>query len=206
MPNTRDLMTMAPVIPVVVIEDAEKAVPMAEAFVRGGLPVVEVTLRTAAGLDAIRRIAASVPGAVVGAGSVLRPEQVTAVKEAGGQFIVSPGTTETMVGAVKDSGLSYLPGIASASEVMRLLELGCDCQKFFPASLNGGPAKLKAIGAPIPDVTFCPTGGVSLDNAQDYLSLSNVACVGGSWVAPKDAIASGDWDRVEALAKEASKL
>lgn len=206
MTSTKDLMLMAPVIPVVVLDDVAHAVPLAEALVRGGLPVVEITLRTPAGLGAIKAIVESVPGAVVGAGSVLTQDQVLDVKEAGGHFLVSPGCTVDLAAVVKASDLSYLPGAATPSEVMRLRELGFECQKFFPAGVAGGPKMLGAIAGPIADVTFCPTGGVSLDNATDYLSLKNVACVGGSWVAPRDMIMAEDWDGIEALAREASQL
>ncbi|MFO7805037.1 MAG: bifunctional 4-hydroxy-2-oxoglutarate aldolase/2-dehydro-3-deoxy-phosphogluconate aldolase [Paracoccaceae bacterium] len=200
------LCRRAPVIPVLVIDDAGQAEGLAQALVKGGLPALEVTLRTPAALDAIREMA-KVAGGVVGAGTLLTPRDVENAKAAGAQFGVAPGATDRLLDACEANDLPLLPGAATASEAMRLLERGYTVQKFFPAEANGGSAALKAIGAPIPQVRFCPTGGVSLSNAPDYLKLSNTLCVGGSWVAPSDAVASGDWDRIEALAAEAvSKL
>ncbi len=200
------LCRRAPVIPVLVIDDAGQAEGLAQALVKGGLPALEVTLRTPAALDAIREMA-KVAGGVVGAGTLLTPKDVENAKAAGAQFGVAPGATDRLLDACEANDLPLLPGAATASEAMRLLERGYTVQKFFPAEANGGAAALKAIGAPIPQVRFCPTGGVSLTNAPDYLKLSNTLCVGGSWVAPKDAVASGDWDQIEALAAEAvSKL
>lgn len=196
---------LAPVMPVLVVEDAKLARPLAEALVAGGLPALEVTLRTPAALDVIREMA-GVPGGRVGAGTLLTPDDVTAAKEAGATFGVSPGATDALLDAALDADLPMLPGTATATEVMRLLERGLTVAKFFPAEASGGAAALKAIGAPIPQVSFCPTGGVSPDNATDYLALSNVLCVGGSWVAPKDAVSAGDWGRVTALAREAAGL
>ncbi len=203
--KNRALCLMAPVVPVLVLDDAAQAAGLARALVAGGLPALEVTLRTPAALDAIREMAA-VPGGVVGAGTLLTPADVENAKAAGAQFGVSPGATDALLDACEANDLPLLPGAATASEAMRLLERGYTVQKFFPAEANGGAPALKAIGAPIPQVSFCPTGGVSLKNANDYLSLSNTLCVGGSWVAPKDAIASGDWDRITALATEAAAL
>ncbi|MFN2307585.1 MAG: bifunctional 4-hydroxy-2-oxoglutarate aldolase/2-dehydro-3-deoxy-phosphogluconate aldolase [Paracoccaceae bacterium] len=196
------LCRRAPVIPVLVIDDAGQAEGLAQALVKGGLPALEVTLRTPAALDAIREMA-KVAGGVVGAGTLLTPRDVENAKAAGAQFGVAPGATDRLLDACEANDLPLLPGAATASEAMRLLERGYTVQKFFPAEANGGAAALKAIGAPIPQVRFCPTGGVSLSNAPDYLKLSNTLCVGGSWVAPSDAVASGDWDRIEALAAEA---
>ncbi|PRY80406.1 2-dehydro-3-deoxyphosphogluconate aldolase/(4S)-4-hydroxy-2-oxoglutarate aldolase [Yoonia maritima] len=196
---------LAPVVPVLVIDDASTAADLARALVAGGLPALEVTLRTPAALDAIREMA-SVPGGVVGAGTLLTPKDVEAAKEAGATFGVSPGATDRLLDACEANDLPLLPGIATASEAMRLLERGYSVQKFFPAEANGGAPALKAIGAPIPQVKFCPTGGVSLKNANDYLSLSNTLCVGGSWVAPKDMVQAGDWAGITALAHEASQL
>ena len=206
MSKAREIITMTPVISVVVLEHAAQAVPLAEALVRGGLPIIEVTLRTAAGLESIKQIAANVSNAIVGAGSVLTKAQAEAVKASGGQFIVSPGCTNNLAAAVEDTGLAFLPGAATASEVMRLRELGFMEQKFFPAALAGGPGMLKAISGPIADVMFCPTGGISINNAGEYLSLTNVACVGGSWVTPRHAIIQGEWDKIEALASHAARL
>ncbi len=196
---------LAPVVPVLVLKDASKAKGLATALVAGGLPALEVTLRTDAALDAIREMA-SVEGGVVGAGTLLTPRDVEKAKEAGAQFGVSPGATDILLEACEANELPLLPGAATSSEAMRLLERGYNVQKFFPAEANGGAKALKAIGAPIPQVSFCPTGGVSLKNANEYLSLSNTLCVGGSWVAPQDMIANEDWAGIEALAAEAAAL
>ncbi|MEN8896672.1 MAG: bifunctional 4-hydroxy-2-oxoglutarate aldolase/2-dehydro-3-deoxy-phosphogluconate aldolase [Yoonia sp.] len=203
--KSRELCMMAPVIPVIVVDDVAHAVPLATALVAGGLPVLEVTLRTEAALDVIREMA-GVKGGIVGAGTLLTPKDVENAKAAGALFGVSPGATDLILDACEANELPLLPGVATASEAMRLLERGYTVQKFFPAEANGGAPALKAIGAPIPQVSFCPTGGVSLKNVNDYLSLSNTLCVGGSWVAPKDKMIAGDWDGITALAAEASKL
>lgn len=196
---------MAPVIPVLVVDDAAQAVPLAQALVDGGLPVLEVTLRTPAALDVIREMA-SVDGGVVGAGTLLTAADVRAAREAGALFGVSPGATPSLLEACEAEDLPVLAGAATATEAMSLLERGYRVQKFFPAEAAGGASALKAIGAPLPQVTFCPTGGIDLKKAPDYLSLSNVACVGGSWVAPKDLVAAGEWDAITALAGEAAGL
>jgi 2-dehydro-3-deoxyphosphogluconate aldolase/(4S)-4-hydroxy-2-oxoglutarate aldolase len=190
---------------VLVIDDLAHARALAAALVAGGLPALEVTLRTACALDAIR-IMAEVPGGVVGAGTLLTPADVKAAKAAGAAFGVSPGATERLIAACEDEGLPLLPGAATASEVMWLLEKGFSVQKFFPAEQAGGAAYLKSIGGPLPQVSFCPTGGINLKNARDYLGLANILCVGGSWVAPKDAMARGDWAAITALAAEAAAL
>lgn len=203
--RTEAVCRAAPVIPVLVIDDAGTAGALAQALVAGGLPALEVTLRTPAALDAIRAMA-DVPGGIVGAGTLLTPEDVKAAKAAGATFGVSPGATDALLAACEDEDLPLLPGAATATEAMHLLERGYRVQKFFPAEANGGAKALKAIGAPIPQVSFCPTGGVSLANAPDYLSLSNSLCVGGSWVAPKDKVEAGDWTGIEALAREAAAL
>ncbi len=203
--RTREICALAPIVPVLVVDDASQARPLAEALVAGGLPALEVTLRTPAALDAIREMA-QVPGGVVGAGTLVTPEDVRAAKEAGAQFGVSPGATDALIAAYEAEGLPLLPGAATASEAMRLLEQGYDMLKFFPAEASGGAPALKAIGAPLPQISFCPTGGVSPQNATDYLSLSNVVCAGGSWVAPKQMVTDGDWAGIEALAREAAKL
>lgn len=203
--ESEKLCRMAPVIPVLVIEDPAKARPLAEALVRGGLPVLEVTLRTPAALEVIREMS-QVEGGVVGAGTLLTPEDVTNARTSGARFGVSPGATDRLLQACEDEGLPLLPGAATASEAMALLERGYRVQKFFPAEANGGVPALKAIGAPIPQVKFCPTGGVSLKNAETYLGLSNTLCVGGSWVAPKDAVDREDWAEIERLASEAAAL
>ena len=188
-----------------VIDDAATAADLARALVAGGLPALEVTLRTPAALDAIREMAA-VPGGVVGAGTLLTPKDVEGAKAAGATFGVSPGATDKLLDACEANELPLLPGAATATEAMRLLERGYTVQKFFPAEASGGAPALKAIGAPIPQIKFCPTGGVTLKNAPDYLGLSNTLCVGGSWVAPKDKVATGDWTGITALAKEAAGL
>ncbi|NOD77059.1 MULTISPECIES: bifunctional 4-hydroxy-2-oxoglutarate aldolase/2-dehydro-3-deoxy-phosphogluconate aldolase [unclassified Ruegeria] len=203
--RTREICALAPIVPVLVVDDAAHARPLAEALVAGGLPALEVTLRTPAALDAIRAMA-EVPGGVVGAGTLVTPEDVRAAKEAGAQFGVSPGATDALIAACEAEGLPLLPGAATATEAMELLGKGYDMLKFFPAEASGGAPALKAIGAPLPQISFCPTGGVSPSNARDYLTLSNVVCAGGSWVAPKDLVKAGDWAGIEALASEASKL
>jgi len=196
---------LAPVVPVLVIDDLAQAHALATALVAGGLPALEVTLRTAVALDAIR-VMAQVPGGHVGAGTLLTPADVKAAKAAGATFGVSPGATERILDACAEYDLPLLPGAATASEIMRLLEQGYTVQKFFPAEQSGGAAFLKSIGSPIPQVKFCPTGGISLKNARDYLALPNIMCVGGSWVAPKEAMARGDWAEVTRLAAEAAAL
>ena len=199
------LCNRAPVIPVLVLDDVATARPLAEALVAGGLPVLEVTLRTPVALDVISEMA-KVEGGVVGAGTLLTPQDVKNAVDAGATFGVSPGTTDTLLEACEAADLPLLPGAATSSEVMRLLERGYRVQKFFPAEANGGAPALKAIGAPLPQVKFCPTGGVSPKNAPIYLGLSNTLCVGGSWVAPKDLIAAKDWSAIKALAAEAAAL
>ncbi|PRH76063.1 keto-deoxy-phosphogluconate aldolase [Streptomyces solincola] len=200
------VLDMSPVIPVVVVEDAADAVPLARALVAGGLPAIEVTLRTPAALDAIRAIAAEVPEAVVGAGTVISPEHVVAAVAAGARFLVSPGWTEGLLEAMRASGLPYLPGVSTVSEVLALLERGVGEMKFFPAEAAGGAAYLKSLGGPLPQARFCPTGGIGPAAAPGYLALPNVGCVGGTWMLPADALAAKDWGRVERLAREASAL
>ena len=200
-----EICGLAPVVPVLVIDDLAHAAPLARALVAGGLPALEVTLRTSAALDAIRAMA-EIPGGVVGAGTLLTPADVKAAKAAGAKFGVSPGVTEALLDACAEYGLPLLPGAATATEIMALLEKGYTVQKFFPAEPAGGAAYLKSIGGPIPQVSFCPTGGISLKNARDYLALPNILCVGGSWVAPKDAMARGDWAAITTLAAEALRL
>jgi 2-dehydro-3-deoxyphosphogluconate aldolase / (4S)-4-hydroxy-2-oxoglutarate aldolase len=203
--RTRDICGLAPIIPVLVIKDAAQARPLAEALVAGGLPALEVTLRTPAALDAIRAMA-DVTGGHVGAGTLVTPEDVRAAKQAGATFGVSPGATEELLAACAAEDLPLLPGAATVSEAMALLARGYDMLKFFPAEASGGVAALKAIGAPLPQVTFCPTGGISTENAADYLALPNVLCAGGSWVAPATLVAQGKWDEIETLARAAAKL
>ncbi|ACZ86310.1 bifunctional 4-hydroxy-2-oxoglutarate aldolase/2-dehydro-3-deoxy-phosphogluconate aldolase [Streptosporangium roseum] len=200
------LLDIAPVVPVVVIDDLETAVPLARALVAGGLPVIEVTLRTADALKAIERIAAEVPEAVIGAGTIRTPADVAASVAAGSRFLVSPGSTPKLVDAMEASGVPFLPGVATASEVLALAERGLTEMKFFPAEAAGGLPYLKALGGPLPDVRFCPTGGIRLASAPDYLALPNVGCVGGTWLTPADALATGDYARIEKLAAEAAAL
>lgn len=196
---------MAPVIPVLAVENVADARPLAEALVAGGLPVLEVTLRTEAALDVISEMA-QVPGAVVGAGTVLNPNDIEAVAKRGAKFAVSPGVTPQLLDAMKEDIVAMLPGGATGSEMMTLLDHGYDMQKFFPANVAGGPSAIKSFGGPLPQITFCPTGGVSPSNANDYLSLSNVVCVGGSWITPKDAMTAKDWGKIKELATEAARL
>ena len=203
--RTRDLCGLAPVIPVLVVEEAAKARPLAEALVAGGLPMLEVTLRTPAALEAIEAMA-KVPGGHVGAGTLISAEDVRAAKAAGATFGVSPGATDALLEACEAEGLPLLAGAATASEAMRLLARGYDMLKFFPAEASGGAAALKALGGPLPQLSFCPTGGVSPGNAGDYLKLGTVPCVGGSWIAPADLVAAGDWGAIEAKAREAATL
>ncbi|MEU4347443.1 bifunctional 4-hydroxy-2-oxoglutarate aldolase/2-dehydro-3-deoxy-phosphogluconate aldolase [Streptomyces sp. NPDC023838] len=200
------VLDLAPVVPVVVLDDAADAVPLARALVAGGLPAIEVTLRTPAALDAIRAVAAEVPGAVVGAGTVVTAAGVADAVSAGARFLVSPGWTGGLLDAMAASGVPYLPGVATASEVVALLERGIREMKFFPAEAAGGTAYLKSLAGPLPGARFCPTGGISPASAPDYLALPNVGCVGGTWMLPPDALAARDWGRVEALAREAAGL
>jgi 2-dehydro-3-deoxyphosphogluconate aldolase/(4S)-4-hydroxy-2-oxoglutarate aldolase len=198
------ILRLAPVIPVVIIEDIAQAVPLARALVAGGLPVIEITLRTAAGMEAIRAIAAEVPEAVVGVGTVLTPGQLTDSAKAGAKFFVSPGVTPKLLDAA--DGLALLPGIATASEAMNLIERGFEFAKFFPAEPAGGAAFLSSIASPLPQLKFCPTGGITLESAPRYLKLPNVMCVGGSWMVGRAAVAAGDWAGIEAAARLAARL
>ncbi len=201
----REICGLAPVIPVIVVDDAAHARPLAEALVSGGLPVLEVTLRTPAALDAIRAMA-EVKGGVVGAGTLIRPEDVRAAKAAGARFGVSPGVTDELLAACEAEGLPLLAGTATVSEAMRMLARGYDVAKFFPAEANGGAPALKAFGGPLPQMSYCPTGGVTPQNAPDYLRLPNVLCVGGSWVAGPAMMKAGQWAEIEDLARVASQL
>lgn len=204
MTTLAETLALAPVVPVLIIEDEGRAVPLARALVAGGLYALEVTLRTPAALACIERIAGEVEGCVVGAGTVLNRHMLDAVEKAGARFAVSPGLIEGH--KLTDSPVPLLPGIATATELMAGLALGYDHFKLFPANIVGGPAALKAFASPFAQARFCPTGGVTLANAPDYLAQPNVVCVGGSWVAPAEAVAAGDWARVEALAREAAGL
>ncbi|WP_073951879.1 bifunctional 4-hydroxy-2-oxoglutarate aldolase/2-dehydro-3-deoxy-phosphogluconate aldolase [Streptomyces kebangsaanensis] len=200
------VLDLAPVVPVLVVEDAADAVPLVRALVAGGLPAVEVTLRTPAALDAVRAVAGEVPEAVVGAGTVVTPAQVADSLAAGARFLVSPGWTGVLLEAMRTSGVPFLPGVSTVSEVMALLERGVREMKFFPARAAGGAAYLKALYGPLPQARFCPTGGIGPDSAPEYLALPNVGCVGGSWMVPADAVAARDWARVERLARAAAAL
>ncbi|MBA9045552.1 2-dehydro-3-deoxyphosphogluconate aldolase/(4S)-4-hydroxy-2-oxoglutarate aldolase [Streptomyces phaeogriseichromatogenes] len=200
------MLDLAAVVPVVVIAEVSDAVPVARALVGGGLRGVEVTLRTPAALEAIRAIAEEVPEAVVGAGTVITPGQVAAAVAAGARFLVSPGWTEGLLAAMRGCGVPFLPGVSTASEVVALLEHGVREMKFFPAQAAGGTAYLRSLAGPLPQARFCPTGGIGPGNAAEYLALPNVGCVGGSWMVPADALAAGDWARIEALARAAAGL
>jgi 2-dehydro-3-deoxyphosphogluconate aldolase / (4S)-4-hydroxy-2-oxoglutarate aldolase len=201
----REVCGLAPIVPVLVIRDASRARPLAEALVAGGLPALEVTLRTPAALDAIRAMSA-VAGGVVGAGTLVTAADVKAAKAAGAKFGVSPGWTPELVAACEDEGLPLLAGAVTATEAMGLFQRGYDLLKFFPAEAAGGAPVLKALGGPLPQITFCPTGGISAKNALEYLSLPNVICAGGSWVAPDALVQAGDWAAIEALARAAAHI
>jgi len=200
------LVSRTPVIPVLTIERVADAVPLARALVAGGLPVIEVTLRTKAALEAIRAIAAQVPDCIVGVGTVTRISDIEAACAAGGKYLVSPGTPPELAAALADASVPVLPGCATVSEAMALSGRGFKVLKFFPAEASGGVAWLKSVAAPLPGLKFCPTGGIDSKNIAAYLGCPNVLAVGGSWVAPKDAIASGDFARITQLAREASAL
>ncbi|GAB3077471.1 bifunctional 4-hydroxy-2-oxoglutarate aldolase/2-dehydro-3-deoxy-phosphogluconate aldolase [Pedococcus soli] len=201
-----DILDLAPVIPVVVVDSVEQAVPLARALLRGGIPVIELTLRSAAGLGAIEAVASEVEGMVVGAGTVVTPEQVRQVQDAGAQFIVTPGSPPRLLEAALASGLPLLAGAGTLTEMLTLAEAGLEAMKFFPAEASGGRPYLSAVAGPCPQLRFCPTGGITRETAADWLALPNVGCVGGSWLTPKDAVARGDWDVVERLAAEAATL
>jgi 2-dehydro-3-deoxyphosphogluconate aldolase/(4S)-4-hydroxy-2-oxoglutarate aldolase len=199
-------LELAPVVPVVVIDHVEHALPLARALVAGGTPAIEVTLRTPAALDAIRAIAENVEGACVGAGTVVTPKDLEAAQAAGARFAVSPGSTTALLDAADDSDLPLLPGAATASEAMTLLARGYRLLKCFPAEASGGVALLRSLSGPLPQLRFCPTGGITPDNAATYLALGNVICVGGSWLTPRKLQDAGDWATIEALARKATAL
>jgi 2-dehydro-3-deoxyphosphogluconate aldolase/(4S)-4-hydroxy-2-oxoglutarate aldolase len=202
----KDIMYTSPVISVMVINKLEHAVPLANALVEGGIKVLEITLRTSVALDAIKRIKAEVPNAIVGAGTIINLETLDKAIAAGSEFIVSPGVTDSLINAALKTGIPILPGIATSSEVMNLLEKGITEMKFFPAEAAGGIPMVKSIGGPLPQVTFCPTGGVNPKNAAEYLALKNVACVGGSWMAPADLVDAENWDEINRLTVEAVNI
>jgi 2-dehydro-3-deoxyphosphogluconate aldolase/(4S)-4-hydroxy-2-oxoglutarate aldolase len=201
-----DLLATTPVVPVLAIDSVGTALPLARALVAGGLPVLEITLRTPAALEIIRAIAGEIEAAVVGAGTVLTPEQYRDAVRVGARFVVSPGATPALLDVAEASSVPFLPGAGTSSEVMRLLERGYGCLKFFPAEPSGGVAYLQALVAPLPGALFCPTGGIDAARAPAYLALPNVVCIGGSWVAPRDAVAAGDWAAITRLALAAAAL
>lgn len=198
-----EILTTAPVLPVIVIHELKHAVPLAEALVAGGLKVLEITLRTPVAVPAIEQIAKAVPDAIVGVGTLTKPEQFDIVTNAGAQFAVSPGLTPALVETSKDSSLAFLPGVFTPSEAMQARDEGFNYLKLFPAKQAGGLGMLKAMASPFPDLTFCPTGGIDANSYKDYLALPNVACVGGSWVAPSSLVEAGDWSAITELAKQA---
>ncbi|NIH79375.1 bifunctional 4-hydroxy-2-oxoglutarate aldolase/2-dehydro-3-deoxy-phosphogluconate aldolase [Amycolatopsis viridis] len=206
MKTGHDVLELSAVLPVVVVDDAADAVPLAKALVAGGIRAIELTLRTPAGLAAIERVATEVPDIVVGAGTVVTPEQARQAADAGSAFLVTPGCTDRLLEAVSSTGLPFLPGVSTVSEAMRAAEHGITALKFFPAEASGGVAYLKALAGPLPGLRFCPTGGISPENAPKYLALSTVGCVGGSWLTPADAVTAGDFGRIEQLAREAAAL
>ncbi len=210
MSNTRswkiaplDVLNSGPVVPVIVIKKIEHAVPLAKALLKGGVKVLEVTLRSDVAVESIRRISQEVPEAIIGAGTVASPEDLAAVTEAGAVFAISPGMTPRLLTAANQGTIALIPGISSASELMMGMELGYSEFKFFPAEAAGGIPMLKSLGGPFPHITFCPTGGISLKNYNDYLALDNVACVGGSWIVPTDSVEKEDWQAITTLAREA---
>ena len=202
-----EIVKVAPVIPVMVVEHIEDAVPLAQALYNGGLKVLEITLRTPCALDAITAMVENLPAdAVIGAGTIITPADLEKAVKAGSTFLVSPGTTPALIEAAKASAVPLLPGVATPTEAMHLLVEGFTHQKFFPAEAAGGVPMLKSIGGPLPQITFCPTGGIDLAKAPTYLALPNVACVGGTWMAPKELMKAGRWDEIERLAREAASL
>jgi 2-dehydro-3-deoxyphosphogluconate aldolase/(4S)-4-hydroxy-2-oxoglutarate aldolase len=206
MADASGVLRVSPVIPVVTIDDPRDAVPLARALVAGGVKIIELTLRTHSALTSLKLIAQEVPDILVGAGTILTPGQADAAVQSGAKFLVSPGITPALLASMLSLDVPVLPGVATVGEVMAVLEAGLDAMKFFPAGPAGGPSYLAAIGAPIPHVQLCPTGGISLATAPDYLKLPNVACVGGSWLTPADAVAAKDWDRITSLAGGAAAL
>ena len=200
----KDIMNASPVIPVMVINNLEHAVPLAHALVEGGLKVLEITLRTPVALEAIRSIKAEVPNAIVGAGTIINIDTLNQAIDAGSEFLVSPGVTNSLINHAIYSGVPILPGGATPSEAMKLMEKGITAMKFFPAEAAGGVPMLKSIGGPLPQITFCPTGGINPENAKQYLALNNVACIGGSWMAPANLVDAEDWDEIKKRAEQVS--
>ena len=206
MPTIHDILALGPVMPVIVIDDSQHAVPLAEALLRGGLKTIEITLRTPAALDAIRAVAAACPDIVIGAGTVTRPDLAAAARDAGAAFAVSPGTTAAVIDGCRAADLPLLPGASSVSEIMALQEAGFDAVKFFPANAAGGTSFIKSLISPLPGISVCPTGGITQATAPDWLALANVPCVGGSWVAPQTDIAAGEFDAIAGRAQAAAAL
>ncbi|MBD2821089.1 bifunctional 4-hydroxy-2-oxoglutarate aldolase/2-dehydro-3-deoxy-phosphogluconate aldolase [Xenorhabdus sp. 42] len=201
--TAENILTDGPIIPVIVIDEIEHAIPLAKALVEGGIRVLEVTLRTECALEAIRLIAKEVPEAIIGAGTVINPEQLAAVTKAGAQFAISPGLTDELLKAATAGSVPLIPGISTVSELMQGMNYGLKCFKFFPAEASGGVKTLKAIAGPFPQVRFCPTGGISPENYRDYLALNSVLCIGGSWLVPSDALKTKDYAQITKLARTA---
>lgn len=206
MPSIQEILALGRVMPVIVIDDSSKAVGLANALLEGGIRTIEITLRTDAALDAIRAVAAECPGITIGAGTITTPKLAAAAAEAGASFAVSPGTTDAIIKGCADADLPLLPGAATVSEILALQEAGFSAVKFFPASAAGGPDFIKSLISPIPAITVCPTGGITLASAPDWLALANVPCVGGSWIAPQKAIANGDFGTITDNACAAAAL
>lgn len=206
MSKALSILQQAPMVPVIALQNLEQAVPLAEALVRGGLPVLEITLRTPAGLPAIRAIADAVPGAIVGAGTVRNPADFRAAIDAGSEFVITPGITQATLDTAATTEVPLIPGIATASELMLAMDHGLHTVKFFPAEASGGAAALKALAGPFPEVRFCPTGGIGMHNLTDYLDLPTVITVGGSWVMPQALLDSGDWDSIATRAREVVRV
>jgi 2-dehydro-3-deoxyphosphogluconate aldolase/(4S)-4-hydroxy-2-oxoglutarate aldolase len=206
MTSIPDILAMGPVMPVIVIDDSSEAVPLAQALIDGGIRTIEITLRTAAALDSIRAVADACPDILIGAGTVTNAALAASARDAGARFLVSPGTTDAVIKGAADAGLPLLPGAASLSEIMRLMDAGFSAIKFFPAATAGGPSFVKSLASPLAGLQVCPTGGISLDSATEWLSLPNVPCVGGSWIAPQTMISAGDFRTITANARAAAAL
>ena len=206
MTSIPDILAMGPVMPVIVIDDSSKAVPLAQALIDGGIRTIEITLRTPAALESIRAVADACPDILIGAGTVTNEALATSARDAGARFLVSPGTTDAVIKGAADAGLPLLPGAASVSEIMRLMDAGFSAIKFFPAAGAGGLSFVKSLASPLAGLQVCPTGGISLDSARDWLSLPNVPCVGGSWIAPQTMISAGDFRTITANARAAAAL
>ena len=206
MTSMTEILAMGPVMPVIVIDDSAQAVPLAQALVKGGIRTIEITLRTAAALDAMRAVADAGLDILIGAGTVTNAELASKARDAGASFLVSPGTTDAVIAGAAEADLPLLPGASSVSEIMRLMDAGFSAIKFFPAAAAGGPAFVKSLASPLPGLQICPTGGISLASAPDWLGLPNVPCVGGSWIAPQALIAAGDFDTITTHARAAASL